>query len=111
MSVSHVEIVTSIVKPMATLILSRKLYLIASLRYVETPNKVQVNIVLCHVFATELTITCTKRRRDSTIEVMLGLVVPFIVAGPFCEFSSMTKNGSGTDVDTRIRLHSPRGPL
>ena len=42
---------------------------------------------------------------------MLGLVIPLIVAGPLCEFSSMTKNASGTDADTRIRLHNPRFPL
>ena len=37
---------TTIVKPMATLILSRKLYLIASLRSVKLPNKVQASILL-----------------------------------------------------------------
>ena len=46
--------ITTIVKPMATLILSRKLYLIASLRSVELPNKAQVSIVLYCVLANQV---------------------------------------------------------
>ena len=38
--------ITTIVKPMATLILSRKLYLIARCLSVELPNKAHVSIVL-----------------------------------------------------------------
>ena len=53
MSASHVEVIASIVKPMATLILSRKLYMIAALRSVELPDKAQVNIVLYGVLATQ----------------------------------------------------------
>ena len=45
--------IAAIVKPMATLILSRKLYLIASLRSVELPDKAQVSIVLYRVLATQ----------------------------------------------------------
>ena len=51
MLVSHIQVITSVVKPMATLVLSRKLYLIASLRSVEPPNKMQVNIVPYYVLA------------------------------------------------------------
>ena len=52
MPVSHVNMIASVVKPMATLILSRQLYLIASLRSVELLNKAQVSIVLYCVLAT-----------------------------------------------------------
>ena len=38
--------ITYIVKPMATLIFSRKLYLIASFRSVKPLNKAQVSIML-----------------------------------------------------------------
>ena len=54
MPVSHMQIITSIVKPMATLILSRKLHSIASLRSVELPDKAQVSIVLYYVLATQI---------------------------------------------------------
>ena len=52
MSASHVQQIAAIVKPMATLILSRKLYFIASCLSVELPNKAQVNIALYYVLAT-----------------------------------------------------------
>ena len=44
---------TTIVKPMATLILSRKLYLIASLRSVELPSRAQVSIVVYRALVTQ----------------------------------------------------------
>ncbi|KZV72081.1 STE3-domain-containing protein [Peniophora sp. CONT] len=48
---------------MATLILSRQLYLIASLRSVELPGK-------------------EAKRKNLAIELILGLVIPVLVAGP-----------------------------
>ena len=44
--------ITSIVKPMATLILSRKLYSIAKLQSVELPDKAHVGTMLYRVFST-----------------------------------------------------------
>ncbi|KZV63978.1 fungal pheromone STE3G-protein-coupled receptor [Peniophora sp. CONT] len=60
---SHMELIVSVVKPMATLIITRRLYLITSLRTVELPNK-------------------SAKRRDLVIEGVLGLVIPVLVAGP-----------------------------
>ncbi|VDB95517.1 unnamed protein product [Peniophora sp. CBMAI 1063] len=61
--VSHMQMITSVVKPMATLIITRRLYLITSLRSVEPPTK-------------------AARRRDLAIEWALGLGIPLLVAGP-----------------------------
>ncbi|KZV66759.1 STE3-domain-containing protein [Peniophora sp. CONT] len=61
--VTHVELVTFAVKPMATLIITRRLYLIASLQSVELPDK-------------------AARRWDLTLEWTLGLIIPILVAGP-----------------------------
>ncbi|KZV69109.1 fungal pheromone STE3G-protein-coupled receptor, partial [Peniophora sp. CONT] len=55
--------ITFVVKPMATLIITRRLYLIASLQSVELPSK-------------------SARRRDVALEWTLGLIIPFLVAGP-----------------------------
>ncbi|KZV65972.1 fungal pheromone STE3G-protein-coupled receptor [Peniophora sp. CONT] len=64
--VTHLEVITSVVKPMATLIITRRLYLITSERSVELCGK-----------------TTALRRRNTMIEWTLGLVIPVIVAGPF----------------------------
>ncbi|KZV65953.1 STE3-domain-containing protein [Peniophora sp. CONT] len=61
--VSHIQVIASVVKPMATLIITRRLYLITSLQSVELPNKVA-------------------RRRNFAIEWAMGLVIPVLVAGP-----------------------------
>ncbi|VDB92185.1 unnamed protein product [Peniophora sp. CBMAI 1063] len=61
--VSHLQIITSVVKPMATLIIARRLYLITSLRSIEPPTKVA-------------------RSRNLAIEWTLGFGVPLLVAGP-----------------------------
>ncbi|KZV63983.1 STE3-domain-containing protein [Peniophora sp. CONT] len=61
--VTHLQLIASIVKPMATLIITRRLYLITSLRSVEAPNK-------------------AAKYRDLAIEWTLGLVIPVVVAGP-----------------------------
>ncbi|KZV69825.1 hypothetical protein PENSPDRAFT_652092 [Peniophora sp. CONT] len=62
-AVSHLQIITFVVKPMATLIITRRLYLIASLQSVAPPNK-------------------AARRWDLTLEWTLGLIIPTLVAGP-----------------------------
>ncbi|KZV63984.1 STE3-domain-containing protein [Peniophora sp. CONT] len=62
--VSHVQLIAFVVKPMATLIITRKLYLITSLQSVEAPNK-------------------AAKYRELAIEWTLGLVIPVVVAGPF----------------------------
>ncbi|VDB95774.1 unnamed protein product [Peniophora sp. CBMAI 1063] len=62
--VSHVQVITSVVKPMATLIITRRLYIITSLRSVESPTK-------------------AARRRNVVFEWALGLGIPLLVAGPF----------------------------
>ncbi|VDB95533.1 unnamed protein product [Peniophora sp. CBMAI 1063] len=61
--VTHVQLITSVVKAMATLIITRRLYLITSLRSIE-PH------------------TTAARRRDLAIEWTLGLGIPLLVAGP-----------------------------
>ncbi|KZV68508.1 STE3-domain-containing protein [Peniophora sp. CONT] len=60
---SHQQIITYVVKPMATLIITRRLYLIASLQSVELP-------------------TGSARRWNTVAEWTLGLVIPLLVAGP-----------------------------
>ncbi|VDB92186.1 unnamed protein product [Peniophora sp. CBMAI 1063] len=62
--VSHLQQITSVVKPMATLIITRRLYLITSLRSIEPPTK-------------------AARHRNLAIEWALGLGIPLLVAGPF----------------------------
>ncbi|KZV59981.1 STE3-domain-containing protein [Peniophora sp. CONT] len=62
--VTHMQVITSVVKPMATFIITRRLYLIASLRSVELPDK-------------------AVKHRNLAIEWTLGLALPVIVAGPF----------------------------
>ncbi|VDB95777.1 unnamed protein product [Peniophora sp. CBMAI 1063] len=61
--VSHLQAITSVVKPMATLIITRRLYLITSLRSIEPPAK-------------------AARHRNLAIEWGLGLGIPLLVAGP-----------------------------
>ncbi|KZV63981.1 STE3-domain-containing protein [Peniophora sp. CONT] len=61
--VSHLELIASVIKPMATLIITRKLYLITSLQSVEALSK-------------------SAKYRDLAIEWTLGLVIPVVVAGP-----------------------------
>ncbi|VDC01592.1 unnamed protein product [Peniophora sp. CBMAI 1063] len=61
--VSHLFMITSIVKPMATLIISRRLYLITRLQSVEPLDK-------------------ATKRKELAIEWTLGLVLPLVVAGP-----------------------------
>ncbi|KZV68499.1 STE3-domain-containing protein [Peniophora sp. CONT] len=61
--VSHLQVAANAVIPMATLIITRRLYLIVSLRSVDLPNK-------------------ASRRRNSIVEWTLGLFIPLLVAGP-----------------------------
>ncbi|KZV66427.1 STE3-domain-containing protein [Peniophora sp. CONT] len=61
--VSRLQRITFVVKPMATLVITRRLYLIVRLRSVESPDK-------------------NLRRWNLVIDWTLGLVIPLIVAGP-----------------------------
>ncbi|VDC04647.1 unnamed protein product [Peniophora sp. CBMAI 1063] len=61
--VTHLQIVASVVAPMSTLIITRRLYLIASLQTVELPG-------------------ASAKRRNMVIEWTLGLLIPVLVAGP-----------------------------
>ncbi|KZV65956.1 STE3-domain-containing protein [Peniophora sp. CONT] len=61
--VTRMQIITFVVKPMATLIITRRLYFITSLQSVELPNK-------------------AARRRNLVIEWTLGFGIPVLVAGP-----------------------------
>ncbi|KZV63973.1 fungal pheromone STE3G-protein-coupled receptor [Peniophora sp. CONT] len=61
---THLQMIAFVVKPMATLLITRRLYLITSLQAVEPQNK-------------------AAKRRDLATEWILGLVVPVLVAGPF----------------------------
>ncbi|VDB91487.1 unnamed protein product [Peniophora sp. CBMAI 1063] len=61
--VSHVQVITYVVKPMSTLIITRRLYLIAKLQSVYLPSR-------------------AAKRRDLAIEWTLGLIIPLLVAGP-----------------------------
>ncbi|KZV65148.1 fungal pheromone STE3G-protein-coupled receptor [Peniophora sp. CONT] len=61
--VSHLQIVTFVVKPMATLMITRRLYLIANLQSVEPPST-------------------SARRWSLALEWTLGVIIPILVAGP-----------------------------
>ncbi|VDB95837.1 unnamed protein product [Peniophora sp. CBMAI 1063] len=61
--VSHLQLITYTVKPLATFIITRRLYVIASFESVELPSG-------------------SERRWDTAIEWTLGLAVPLLVAGP-----------------------------
>ncbi|VDC07897.1 unnamed protein product [Peniophora sp. CBMAI 1063] len=61
--VTHLQEITFVVKPMATLIITRRLYLIASLQSLYLPDK-------------------TAKRWNCFVEWTLGLVIPLLVAGP-----------------------------
>ncbi|VDB95847.1 unnamed protein product [Peniophora sp. CBMAI 1063] len=61
--VSHLKIITSFVKPMATLIIIRRLHMIATLQSL-TPSSERA------------------RRLDIALEWTLGLIIPLLLAGP-----------------------------
>ncbi|VDC01737.1 unnamed protein product [Peniophora sp. CBMAI 1063] len=61
--VSHVDVIISVVKPMATLLITRQLHLIAGLRSLERLSK-------------------GAKRRALAVEWGLGFVFPLVVAGP-----------------------------
>ncbi|VDC06401.1 unnamed protein product [Peniophora sp. CBMAI 1063] len=61
---SRVQLITYIVKPMATLIITRRLYLVANLRSASMSDT-------------------SARRKELIIEWTLGLGIPLLVAGPF----------------------------
>ncbi|VDB95169.1 unnamed protein product [Peniophora sp. CBMAI 1063] len=60
---SHIQLITYTVKPMSTLIVIRRLYLIANLQSVDLPSQ-------------------SARRLNLIVEWSLGLVIPLLVAGP-----------------------------
>ncbi|KZV68484.1 STE3-domain-containing protein [Peniophora sp. CONT] len=66
--VSHLKVITYVAKPMATFIITRRLYLIASLQVVEFPSD-------------------ALRRRNCFLEWILGFIIPLLIAGPICEHS------------------------
>ncbi|KZV72307.1 STE3-domain-containing protein [Peniophora sp. CONT] len=61
--VIRVHEITYVIKPMATLLITRRLYLISSLQSVDFPSR-------------------AKRRWNSVVEWTLGLAIPLLVAGP-----------------------------
>ncbi|VDB95841.1 unnamed protein product [Peniophora sp. CBMAI 1063] len=61
--VSHLRVITYVVKPMATLIITRRLYSIANVQSVGFPSKIM-------------------RRWELCVEWTLGLIIPLLVAGP-----------------------------
>ncbi|KZV59381.1 fungal pheromone STE3G-protein-coupled receptor [Peniophora sp. CONT] len=69
--VSHMQLITSVVKPMATLIITRRLYLITSLRSVEVPDKTAVCAVgpFCKSFSSsELLVCALKAAQDYIVQ-------------------------------------------
>ncbi|VDC05731.1 unnamed protein product [Peniophora sp. CBMAI 1063] len=61
--VSHMQMLTSVVKPMSSLLIMRRLYLISSLQSVYLPDR-------------------STKRKDILIEWTLGFIVPVLYAGP-----------------------------
>ncbi|VDB86863.1 unnamed protein product [Peniophora sp. CBMAI 1063] len=61
--VTRLQLLCYVIKPMSTLIITRRLYLIASLQSVDLPS-------------------ASQRRRNSILEWTAGLLIPIIVAGP-----------------------------
>lgn len=83
---SHLQYITYVVKPMSTLIVTRRLYLIAHLQSVELPSAAEV-CNLTASFELARSEAFDQRRRNLAIEWTLGLIVPLIMAGPICELS------------------------
>ncbi|VDB95838.1 unnamed protein product [Peniophora sp. CBMAI 1063] len=87
--VTHIQIITYIVKPMATLIITRRLYLIATLQAVELSSK-------------------SKRHWDLAIEWTLGLSISLLVAGPIYYVNQGTRfsvfEGFGCCADNAISI-------
>ncbi|KZV66402.1 STE3-domain-containing protein [Peniophora sp. CONT] len=84
--VTRLQAIASVVKPMATLIITRRLYLITSQRSVEISNRTEV-------------------RWNAAVEWTLGLVIPVIVAGPFFQtlrFEVIEGTGCQTSADGSI---------
>ncbi|KZV61594.1 STE3-domain-containing protein [Peniophora sp. CONT] len=71
--VTRAQLVAFVVKPMATLIIMRRLYIITGLQSVELPSKVA-------------------RVRNLLVEWILGLVLPMIVAGPIYYVSQSARS-------------------
>ncbi|KZV71179.1 STE3-domain-containing protein [Peniophora sp. CONT] len=59
--VTHLQIITYVVKPMSTLVISRRLYLIASLESVELSSE---------------------KRWDLAVEWILSVIIPILIGGP-----------------------------
>ncbi|KZV66404.1 STE3-domain-containing protein [Peniophora sp. CONT] len=84
--VTHLQIITSVVKPMSTLIITRRLHLIIGQQSTEISEK-------------------TAQRRNAIIEWALGLVIPLIVGGPFFQqlrFEVLEGSGCSNSQDGSI---------
>ena len=86
-AVSHLQLLCYIVRPITTLLVTRRLYLIARLQSVELPSKKAVSPILglLRTPASELIAPSFQRRWNLFAEWSLGLVVPVLVAGPICK--------------------------
>ncbi|VDC07979.1 unnamed protein product [Peniophora sp. CBMAI 1063] len=81
--VSRLQLVVFVVKPMATLIIIRRLYIIVSVQSVELPSVKAASLILL-MRDSPISSYCPLRQRrwNLLVEWMLGLFVPLIVAGP-----------------------------
>ncbi|VDC07996.1 unnamed protein product [Peniophora sp. CBMAI 1063] len=70
--VSHVRMIVFVVRPMATLLILRRLYMIASLQSVELPTRAMYV-------------------RNLIVEWTLGLLLPLIVAGPIYYINQLAR--------------------
>ena len=80
--VSRLQIIARVVRPMITLNLSRRMYLIACFHSVEAPN------VRRKADDTTLSLISLQRRRGLIVEWTLGLFIPLLVAWPLCVLDS-----------------------
>lgn len=104
--VTHIQLITYVVKPMASLLITRRLYLITSLQSVELPDSATVRIAGTRSRLLDLTRTLVQKRRNLVLEWTLGLVVPVLIAGPFCK-SYIYTGTLRTHAQARARLHKP----
>ena len=95
--------ITFVAKPMATLIITRRLYNIVSLRSVEPPSHAAVGDIELLESPTKSAHASPQRLKDRAIEWALGLAIPVIAAGPLCKPDRLFDM---IEAELHARLHS-----
>ena len=76
-TVSHLQVLTIVVKPMATLIITRRLYLIVSMQTIEIPSQAAVCILDSNVLEAQRAELSSEKSRINT-RMDVGRGDPFV---------------------------------